>query len=129
MLHQEAQPGLIELFDYLERERPQELRLGICTRNFDRPVEHLMDKFLPGRKIAPVVTRDFRPPKPDPAGILHIAKSWGLENGGENLIMVRVFLRFFLSFVLVTSASFLYFPKRLCSGRRDLISVEGFLIY
>lgn len=28
------------------------------------------------------------PPKPDPAGILHIAEQWGLEDGGEGLIMV-----------------------------------------
>ena len=26
----------------------------------------------------PVVTRGFRPPKPSPAGILHIAKCWGV---------------------------------------------------
>lgn len=32
-------------------------------------------------------TREFRPPKPDPAGILHIAKQWGLSNA-DNLIMV-----------------------------------------
>jgi hypothetical protein len=31
-------------------------------------------------------------PKPDPAGILHIAKEWGLENGGKSLIMVFVLL-------------------------------------
>lgn len=34
------------------------------------------------------MTREFRPPKPDPAGILHIAVQWGLEDGGEGLIMV-----------------------------------------
>lgn len=39
------------------------------------------------------MTRDFRPPKPDPAGILHIAKSWGFvkEEGiadASGLIMV-----------------------------------------
>ena len=27
-------------------------------------------------------------PKPDPAGILHIANEWGLDSRGENLIMV-----------------------------------------
>jgi hypothetical protein len=32
-------------------------------------------------------TRDFRPPKPDPAGILHIASKWGLPDA-KNLIMV-----------------------------------------
>ena len=49
---------------------------------------HLLQKFLPGKTFAPIVTRDFRPPKPDPAGILHIAKAWKLEDGGEGLIMV-----------------------------------------
>ena len=39
------------------------------------------------------MTRDFRPPKPDPAGILHIAGNWGLhgEDGvpdASGLIMV-----------------------------------------
>jgi hypothetical protein len=43
-----------------------------------------------------VITREFRPPKPSPAGILHIAKTWGFtkdEHGEEvgdagNFIMV-----------------------------------------
>lgn len=52
------------------------------------PVMHLLQKFLPGKTFAPIVTRDFRPPKPDPAGILHIAKEWELEDGGNGLIMV-----------------------------------------
>jgi phosphoglycolate phosphatase-like HAD superfamily hydrolase len=55
---------------------------GICTRNFDGPVQHLLSKFLPDSSIAPIVTRDFRPPKPDPAGILFIARSWGLLVSG-----------------------------------------------
>ena len=49
---------------------------------------HLLQKFLPGKTFTPIVTRDFRPPKPDPAGILHIAKAWELEDGGNELIMV-----------------------------------------
>ena len=49
---------------------------------------HLLQTFLPGKTFAPIVTRDFRPPKPDPAGILHIAEQWGLEDKGESLIMV-----------------------------------------
>ena len=52
---------------------------------------HLLQKFLPGKTFTPIVTRDFRPPKPDPAGILHIAKDWGLEDGGNGLIMVLCF--------------------------------------
>ena len=53
---------------------------AICTRNFDIPVQHLLDKFLADSKIDPVVTRGFEPPKPHPAGILHIAERWGLED-------------------------------------------------
>ena len=52
------------------------------------PVTHLLTKFLPNTTFSPIITRAFRPPKPDPAGILHIASSWGLEDGGNSLIMV-----------------------------------------
>ncbi|KAK0745331.1 HAD-like domain-containing protein [Apiosordaria backusii] len=75
MLSQVPQPGLTSLMSYLDS---RSIRKGICTRNFDLPVQNLLDKFLPESSFAPIVTRDFRPPKPDPAGILHIARSWGL---------------------------------------------------
>lgn len=75
MAKQVAQPGLVELMGYLDARG---VRKGICTRNFDQPVNHLLSKFLQGVLFEPIVTRDFRPPKPDPAGILHIARSWGL---------------------------------------------------
>ncbi|KAL2130466.1 hypothetical protein VTI74DRAFT_6352 [Chaetomium olivicolor] len=75
MLQQVAQPGLVALMTYLDSRG---IRKGICTRNFDTPVNNLLTKFLAGHVFAPIVTRDFRPPKPDPAGILHIARSWGL---------------------------------------------------
>jgi len=85
MANQIPQPGLVDLMSYLETKN---IPKGICTRNFESPVQHLLDKFLEGKEFSPIVTRDFRPPKPDPAGILHIAKSWGLEDRGESLIMV-----------------------------------------
>lgn len=75
MASQVAQPGLAELMAYLDvRKVPK----AICTRNFEQPVTHLLATFLAGSVFDPIVTRDFRPPKPDPAGILHIAKAWGL---------------------------------------------------
>jgi phosphoglycolate phosphatase-like HAD superfamily hydrolase len=81
MLQQVAQPGLATLMGYLDSRG---IRKGICTRNFDAPVHNLLGKFLAGSEFGPIVTRDFRPPKPDPAGILHIARSWGLlRRGGE----------------------------------------------
>jgi HAD superfamily hydrolase (TIGR01549 family) len=85
MKKQEPQAGLVELMDYLDSRSVQK---GICTRNFDAPVNHLLTTFLPSSKFNPVVTREFRPPKPDPAGILHIAKEWMHEDGGDSLIMV-----------------------------------------
>ncbi|CZT41252.1 related to HAD superfamily hydrolase [Rhynchosporium secalis] len=121
MSSQEAQPGLVSLMEYLETKK---IPKGICTRNFDAPVTHLLEKFLEGKEFGPIVTREtravlfhrllwcaterldgrllstdvliqleFKPPKPNPAGILHIAKTWGfLNNEGagdaSQLIMV-----------------------------------------
>ena len=85
MASQKPQLGLVELMEYLDRRG---VKKGICTRNFDAPVEHLLTTFLPESVFHPIVTREFRPPKPDPAGILHIAKEWMHEDGGEGLIMV-----------------------------------------
>ena len=84
MSSQIAQPGLQALMEYLESKN---IPKGLCTRNFETPVNHLLEKFLAGKKFSPIVTRDFRPPKPDPAGILHIAKSWGFikEEAGEEI--------------------------------------------
>ncbi|KAI3398399.1 hypothetical protein diail_9219 [Diaporthe ilicicola] len=76
MSKQQAQPGLVELMAYIDSKS---LSKGICTRNFDAPVDHLLTKFLAAvQPFHPIITREFRPPKPDPAGILHIARSWGL---------------------------------------------------
>ncbi|KAF9691066.1 hypothetical protein EKO04_011076 [Ascochyta lentis] len=85
MKKQKPQAGLVELMEYLDSRG---LKKGICTRNFDAPVEHLLTTFLPSSEFSPVITREFRPPKPDPAGILHIAKQWMHEDGGDSLIMV-----------------------------------------
>lgn len=82
MASQTPQPGLVELMTYLDT---QKLPKGICTRNFDTPVDHLITKFLSTvQPFHPIVTREFRPPKPSPAGILHIARSWGLIKPGKS---------------------------------------------
>jgi phosphoglycolate phosphatase-like HAD superfamily hydrolase len=85
MKDQQPQAGLVELMNYLDSRG---LPKGICTRNFDAPVTHLLTTFLPSSRFHPVVTREFRPPKPNPAGILHIAKEWMHGDGGDSLIMV-----------------------------------------
>ncbi|ORY65463.1 haloacid dehalogenase-like hydrolase [Pseudomassariella vexata] len=82
MAEQVAQPGLATLMAYLDSKS---IRKGICTRNYELPVTHLLEKFLQGTTFFPIVTRDFRPPKPDPAGILFISRSWGLVRRSEEL--------------------------------------------
>jgi len=87
MVRQQPQPGLVELMDYLESRGT---RRALCTRNFEGPVTHLLQNHLPKHVFLPIITRDTPNllPKPDPAGILHIAREWGLENRAESLIMV-----------------------------------------
>jgi len=85
MLKMIPQKGLIPLMEYLNKKG---IRKAICTRNFQTPVNYLISNFMQGHVFSPIITREFRPPKPDPAGILHISKSWGLEDGGGRLIMV-----------------------------------------
>ncbi|KAJ9657896.1 hypothetical protein H2201_008005 [Coniosporium apollinis] len=85
MAVQKPQAGLVELMAYLDSRG---VRKGICTRNFDTPVTHLLTTHLPTHVFSPIITRDFRPPKPDPAGILHIASQWGLPDRAARLIMV-----------------------------------------
>lgn len=58
----------------------------ICTRNFPIPVNHLLTNFLDGHEFGPLITREFKPPKPSPDGILHIAQNWGIDP--KYLIMV-----------------------------------------
>lgn len=83
MMDMEPRSGLQELMDYIKE---QSLPKAICTRNFPIPVNHLLTNFLPGHQFGPVITREFTPPKPHPAGILHIAESWGIPP--QNLVMV-----------------------------------------
>jgi phosphoglycolate phosphatase-like HAD superfamily hydrolase len=82
MTLQIPQAGLVTLMEFLDRHK---ILKGICTRNFDAPVNHLLTKNIPSHinPFSPIITRDFRPPKPSPAGILHIAQAWGIIGEGE----------------------------------------------
>ncbi|KAJ5729880.1 hydrolase [Penicillium malachiteum] len=87
MIDQQPQPGLVQLMEYLQSRG---LKRALCTRNFETPVKYLLQNWLPEHSFLPIITRDTPNviPKPDPAGILHIAQEWGLMNRAENLIMV-----------------------------------------
>ncbi|CCD45053.1 putative had superfamily protein [Botrytis cinerea BcDW1] len=78
MLTQVPQPGLQTLFTFLSTLTPT-LPLAILTRNHPPPVHHLLTTHLPQIPFSPIITREFRPPKPHPAGILHIAKEWNVD--------------------------------------------------
>ncbi|RMX81889.1 hypothetical protein D0869_06460 [Hortaea werneckii] len=82
MSKQVPQAGLVSLMEFLDQH---EIRKGICTRNFDAPVNHLLSNHLPRHinPFSPIITRDFRPPKPSPAGILHIAHAWGITDTAD----------------------------------------------
>lgn len=84
MREQVPSAGLVQLLECLDRHK---IRKAICTRNFDTPVTHLLTTHVPGHidAFSPVITRGFRPPKPSPAGILHIAKAWGVVPESDTL--------------------------------------------
>lgn len=83
MVKMEPQPGVDELLSFLTDAG---IPKAICTRNFPIPVNHLTTTFLPKHKFEPVITREFRPPKPHPAGIRHICANWGIHP--DNVVMV-----------------------------------------
>lgn len=83
MVHMIPQPGLNELMDYIVFKQ---LKMTILTRNFLIPVEHLRSNFLKDYPMSPIITREFRPPKPAPDGILLIAETWGVDP--RELIMI-----------------------------------------
>lgn len=66
--------------------------LGSFNTSSRAPVSHLLNNHLPAHIFLPIITRETPGlmPKPDPAGILHIAQEWGLDDRADSLIMVRV---------------------------------------
>ncbi|CAR24411.1 putative haloacid dehalogenase-like hydrolase [Lachancea thermotolerans CBS 6340] len=85
MAEMQPQPGLLPLLEYLTAH---EISTSICTRNLIKPVRHLIASFVPDehQRFAHILTRDFRPTKPDPAPLLHISEQLGIAP--ENMVMV-----------------------------------------
>ena len=84
MRHQRPQPGLNELITRLAR---WDVRLALCTRNFEAPVRHLLDSFVSeeGRaQFRPLITRetDGIRAKPSPEGIWACVQFWDRGNSG-----------------------------------------------
>ena len=55
---------------------------------------HLIQNHLPTHDFLPIITRETPDllPKPDPAGILHVAREWGIGSRADHLIMVSSLL-------------------------------------
>jgi len=75
--------GLIPFMEFLEAHN---IRKAICTRNFEQPVNYLLERYLNGRLFDPIIDRSFTPPKPSPQPLLHIASQW--QTTGDKLMMV-----------------------------------------
>jgi phosphoglycolate phosphatase-like HAD superfamily hydrolase len=83
MAVQEPQPGLRELMAYLQSRK---VRKALCTRNFQKPVDHLLSKFLSDKgdgqdrvgRFHPIITRETPnvTAKPSPEGLWRIALVW-----------------------------------------------------
>ncbi|CAG60505.1 uncharacterized protein GVI51_I07139 [Nakaseomyces glabratus] len=85
MLEMIPQPGLVETMKYLTQ---QGIAKNICTRNVGTPVHYFIDKFIPKdyAKFDHIIMRDFRPTKPYPDPLLHIAKQ--IDSNPQHIIMV-----------------------------------------
>ncbi|CAB4017259.1 haloacid dehalogenase-like hydrolase domain-containing At2g33255 [Paramuricea clavata] len=74
------QPGVDEM---LEKFYENQIKLAIVTRNDHKAVElflkHLKPRFQDGKIFSHILTRDFKPIKPDPAPVLHICNQWKIE--------------------------------------------------
>lgn len=84
-----AAPGLLELLGRLEQAGA---RLGILTRN-SREIALLTLEAIGARHYfaaAHVVGRGEAPPKPDPAGLLHLLGQW--SGSAANAVMVGDYL-------------------------------------
>ncbi|KAK9693529.1 hypothetical protein K7432_013890 [Basidiobolus ranarum] len=74
LLEMKIHPGLRTLIKFLE---DQSLRKAILTRNNPATVDHFLAQT--NHQFETVVTREFRPPKPSPAPLLHIVDEWGFR--------------------------------------------------
>ena len=68
----------------LQRCHRASLPMALLTRNRQPAVDALLSKV--GPLFAPVLTRDFKPIKPDPAPVHHILTQWGLR--AERVLLV-----------------------------------------
>lgn len=78
MAEMQPQPGLQDLLHYLTLAK---ISKNVCTRNLRAPFDHLLKSFVPAQDnhFDYVLTREFRPTKPFPDPLLHIAAQLQLD--------------------------------------------------
>lgn len=85
MKNQKPQPGLNELITYLAKN---DLHISLCTRNFELPVNHLLENFVSEEGRAhfyPLITREAEgiKPKPSPEGIWACVQAWSQSSSSD----------------------------------------------
>lgn len=98
MNEQEPTVGLTNIFKELQSLN---VNTSICTRNVPKPVSSFCKKFLNFDPYddycdednnnnnlisGPIITREFKPPKPSPEPLLHIISNWNVDP--KQVIMV-----------------------------------------
>ncbi|CAI4051645.1 hypothetical protein SKDZ_15G2770 [Saccharomyces kudriavzevii ZP591] len=78
MKDMQPQPGLVDIMSYLTSNS---ISKNICTRNVGAPVETFVARFIQSEfsKFDYIMTRDFRPTKPLPDPLLHIASKLNIR--------------------------------------------------
>ncbi|CAE6524572.1 ANM_HP_G0079310.mRNA.1.CDS.1 [Saccharomyces cerevisiae] len=78
MKETQPQPGLVDIMRYLTKNG---ISKNICTRNVGAPVETFVKRFIPSElsRFDYIVTREFRPTKPQPDPLLHIASKLNIR--------------------------------------------------
>lgn len=78
MKEMQPQPGLVDIMRYLTKNG---ISKNICTRNVGAPVETFVKRFIPSElsRFDYIVTREFRPTKPQPDPLLHIASKLNIR--------------------------------------------------
>mmetsp|Transcript_33817 Transcript_33817/g.41675 ORF Transcript_33817/g.41675 Transcript_33817/m.41675 type:complete len:273 (-) Transcript_33817:1120-1938(-) len=71
----ELMPFLEELCSFLDSNNIQR---ALLTRNAQSSIEYFHQSF-PLQAFAPAIGREFEPPKPHPAAILHICENWNID--------------------------------------------------
>ena len=79
----QVMPGAVELCSTLDEKRTPR---ALVTRNVSSSVKFFHDTAFPLPPFHPSISREWKPYKPDPASLHHIAECWSV--GSDELVMI-----------------------------------------